>query len=96
MYYKREIQKLNKDNFKAWKELIRLHLETIRYLGIKYLNAKYKASTRTMTIKEIAKKKSHNIMMIDIASSLNYAKFDEVKDCGTTYEMWIKLKTSME
>ena len=31
-------------------------------------------------------------MMIDIASTLNYAKFDEVKDCGTTYEMWIKLK----
>ena len=30
-------------------------------------------------------------MMIDIASTLNYVKFDEVKDCATTYEMWIKL-----
>ena len=35
------------------------------------------------------------IMMIDIASSLNYAKFNEVKDYGTTYEMWIKLKAKL-
>ena len=31
-------------------------------------------------------------MMIDIASALNYIKFDEVKNCTTTYDMWIKLK----
>ena len=31
-------------------------------------------------------------MMIDIASSLNYVEFDEVKDCATTHEMWIKIK----
>ena len=29
--------------------------------------------------------------MIDISSSLNYAKFDEVKDCPTTFHMWKKL-----
>ena len=31
-------------------------------------------------------------MMIDIASSLNYSEFDEVKDCPTTFEMWEKLQ----
>ena len=31
-------------------------------------------------------------MMIDIASTLNYVEFDEVKICTTTYDMWIKLK----
>ena len=31
-------------------------------------------------------------MMIDIASALSYAKFDEVKDCKTSYEMWNKMK----
>ena len=31
-------------------------------------------------------------MMIDIASALSYAKFDELKDCKTAYEMWNKLK----
>ena len=31
-------------------------------------------------------------MMIDIASSLSYAKFDEVKDYKISHEMWTKLK----
>ena len=31
-------------------------------------------------------------MMIDIASSLNYAEFDEVKDCPTAFHMWKNLK----
>ena len=84
---------MNKDNFKAWKELMRLHLATIGDSRLKNLDAKYKALAGTMIIEEIVEEKNHNIMMIDIASSLNYAKFDEVKDCGTYYEMWIKLKS---
>ena len=40
-----------------------------------------------MTIEEIIEKKNHNIMMIDISSTLIYDKFDEVKDCKTTYAM---------
>ena len=31
-------------------------------------------------------------MMIDIASTLNYAEFDEVKGCSITHEMWKKIK----
>ena len=31
-------------------------------------------------------------MMIDIASTLSYVEFDEVKDCKTSYELWNKLK----
>lgn len=30
--------------------------------------------------------------MIDIASSLNYSKFNEVKDCPIAYELWGKIK----
>ena len=30
--------------------------------------------------------------MTDIASTLSYAKFDEVKDCKTNFDMWNKLK----
>ena len=36
--------------------------------------------------------KNHNIMMINIASSLNYPKFDEVKDFPTSHGMWNKLE----
>ena len=31
-------------------------------------------------------------MMMDIASSLGYEEFDEIKDCKNAHEMWIKLK----
>ena len=31
-------------------------------------------------------------MMIDIASTLSYEEFDEVKDCKISFEMWKKLK----
>ena len=69
MSYRREIPKPNKDNFKTWLELMRLHLETIGDLGLKYLD-KYGAPTWTTTIEEITKKKNHNIMIIDIAFAL--------------------------
>ena len=92
MSYRREIPKMNKDNFKAWNEIMRFHLETIGDLGLNYLDTNYVSPTRTITVEEIIKKKNHNIMMIDIVSTLNYVEFDEVKDGGIAFEMWIKLK----
>lgn len=44
------------------------------------------------SVGDIAEKKNHNIMMIDIASTLSYAKFDEVKDYKTVFKMWNKLQ----
>ena len=92
MSYRREIPKLNKDTFATWKGLMRLHLATISGSRCKYIDAKYKTPTRTLSVEDITEKKNHNIMMIDIASTLSYAEFDEVKDYKTTYEMWNKLK----
>ena len=92
MSYRREIPKLNKDNFVAWQGLMRLHLAIISDSSCKYLDAKYKTPTRTLSVEDIAKKKNHNIKMIDITSSLNYVEFDEVKYCKTIFDMWNKLK----
>ena len=92
MSYRREIPKLNRDNFVAWQGLMRLHLVTISDLGCKYLDAKYKTPTRTLSVEDIPKKKNHNIMMIDIASALSHVEFDEVKDCKIAHAMWTKLK----
>ena len=55
-------------------------------------DAKYKIPTGTLSIEDLAKKKNHNIMMIDIASALSYEEFDEVKDCKTDFKLWKKLK----
>ena len=67
-------------------------METINDLSCNYLNSEYKSPTRSLSIEEIFENKNHNIIMIDIAHALNYAEFDEVKSCTTTYDMWIKLK----
>ena len=83
---------MNKDNFVAWKGLMSLHLATINYSSWKYIDTEYKTPTGTLSVEDIAEKKNHNIMMIDIASALSYSKFDEVKDYKTTHAMWIKLK----
>ena len=71
---------------------MRLHLATISDLGCKYINAEYKTLNGTLSIEDLVEKKNHNIMMIDIASTLSYEEFDEVKDCKTAFEMWTKLK----
>jgi hypothetical protein len=71
---------------------MRLHLATINDSSCKYLDVEYKTPTGTLLVEDIAEKKNHNIMMIDIASALNYVEFDEVKNYTTTHEMQIKLK----
>ena len=92
MSYKREIPRLNKDNFSAWQGLMRLHMASIGDSRCKYFDEEYIDPTGTLSVGEIAKKKNHNTMMINIASALSYEEFDKIKDCTTTYAMWNKLK----
>ena len=91
MSYKREIPRLNKNNFSAWQGLMKLHLATIGDTGLKYLDAKYVEPSGTLSVNDIAEKKTHNNMMIDIASALSYEEFDDIKDCQTAFDMWNKL-----
>ena len=71
---------------------MRLHLAYIDDTGLKYLDEEYVAPTGTLSVNDIAKKKTHNTMIIDIASVLSYEEFDEIKDCKNAHEMGIKLK----
>ena len=34
------------------------------------------------------KKKDHNQAMLEIASTLSYAEFDDIKGCTSTFNMW--------
>ena len=61
----------------------------IQVVNILILNTKLPLN---ISVEDIAKKKNHNITMIDIIFALSYAKFDEVKDYKTAHEMWTKLK----
>ena len=59
---------------------MRLHLASIGDSGCKYLDEEYTTPIGTLFVGDIAEKKNHNTMMIDIASTLNYEEFDEIKD----------------
>ena len=87
MSYKREIPKLNTDKFLAWQGLMRLHLASIGDLGCKYLEEEYITPIGTLSVGDIVDKRNHNTMMIDIASTLSYEEFDEIKDYKTAFEM---------
>ena len=71
---------------------MRLHLASIGDSTWKYLDEDYTTPTGTLFVGDIAEKKNHNTMMIDIASSLSYEEFDEIKDYKNAYEIWNKLK----
>ena len=45
------------------------------------------------TAKDMKKKKEHNQAMLEIDSTLNYAEFDDIKGCDTTFKMWDDLST---
>ena len=49
--------------------------------------------TRVLTAKYMKKKKEHNQAMLEITSSLSYAKFDDIKGCDTAKKMWDALHT---
>ena len=53
MSYKREIPRLNRDNFSAWKGLMKLHLATIGDTWLKYLDEKYEEPTGTLSVNDI-------------------------------------------
>ena len=71
---------------------MRLYLATIHDLGCKYLDEEYKNPAGTLSVGDLTKNKNHNIMMIDIASTLSYDEFDGIKDCKIAFDMWNKLK----
>ena len=71
---------------------MRLHLASIGDTGLKYLDAEYVEPSCTLSVNDFAEKKTHNNMMIDIASALSYEEFGKIKDCKTANAMWKKMK----
>ena len=78
---KREVPKLNRDNFPAWQSLMKLHLGGIGGYAQECITTKHVESA-TPTTDDLIKKKEHNQAMLEIASALSYAKFDDIKVIG--------------
>ena len=81
---KREVPKLNRDNFPTWHNLMKLHLEGIGDHAQTSILVEHIDPIGVPTTKDMKKKKEHNQAMLEIASTLSYAKFDDIKGCDTT------------
>ena len=88
---KREVPKLNRDNFLACKILMRLHLGGIGDHAQSSILVEHVDLVGVPTTKDMKKKKEHNQAMLEIASTLIYAEFDDIKGCKTAYKMWESL-----
>ena len=89
---KREVPKLNKGNFSTWKILMKLHLGGIGDHAQNYITIEHVHPT-TPTTDDMRNKKEHNQAMLEIASTLSYVEFDDIKDIDSTKKMWDALKT---
>ena len=85
---KREVPKMNKDNFAAWKSLMKLHLASIGDYAQTSITVDHVDPAGPLTRDDMNKKKEHNQAMLEIASALSYAKYDDIKGCSTAHQMW--------
>ena len=91
MSYRGEIPKSKIENFKWWQESwsyiwepLEIHAYTLYKTSMWYI--------LILWLWIIWWKKNHNIMMIDICSSLKYSKIYKVNDWSTPFEIWNKLE----
>ena len=66
-----EVPKLNKDNFSAWKILMKLHLGGLGDYAQSIIYVEHADPSRAPTTDDLKMKKEHNQAMLDIASSLS-------------------------
>ena len=85
---KRDVPKLNGDNFATWKSLIKLHLGSIGDYAKTLITVEHVDPSGPLSADDLNKRKEHNHAMLEIASALNYAEFDDIKGCDTAFKMW--------
>ena len=58
-----------------------------------YIIVEHVDPTGTLTTEDMKKKKEHNQAMLEIASALSYAEFDDIKGLDSAKNMWDALNT---
>ena len=90
---KREVPNLNKDNFPTWKSLMKLVLGGFGDHAQSTIIVEHVDPVGAPTTEDMKKKKEHNQTMLEIASTLSYEKFDDIKVRDTAKKMWDTLHT---
>ena len=90
---KREVPRLNRDNFPAWKSLMKLHLGGLGDDAQTTITIEHVNPARVLIAEDLKKNKEHNQTMLEISSALSYDKFDDIKGCDSEKKMWDALHT---
>ena len=90
---KREVPKFNRDNFPAWKSMMKLHLRGLGDHEQSTITTEHVDPIGALTTKDLKKKKEHNQEMLEIASALSYVEFDDIKSTNIAKKMWDSLHT---
>ena len=75
---------------------MKLHLGSIGDHAQTSILVEHFDPTSVPTDEDMKNKKEHNQAMLEIASALSYAEFDDIKGCKTTYKMWKAYRPYME
>ena len=90
---KREVPKLNRDNFLGWKILMKLHLGGLGDHAQSTIIIEHVDPIGALTAKDLKKKKEQNHTMLEMASALSYANFNDIKGCDSAKKIWDALYT---
>ena len=88
---RREVPKLNRDNFFSWQSFMKLHLGGIGDYAQDCITIEH-VEPVAPTINDLRMRKEHNQAMLEIASPLSYAEFDDIKGLDSAKKMWDALK----
>ena len=72
---------------------MKLHLGGIGDRAQSCITMEHVDPTGTPTAKDMRKKKEHNQAMLEIASALSYAEFDDIKGLDNAKKIWDALNT---
>ena len=72
---------------------MRLHLGGIGDHAQNLITMEHVDPVGVPIVEDMKKKKEHNQAMLEIASALSYAEFDEIKGLDSSKKMWDALKT---
>ena len=72
---------------------MKLHLGSIGDYAHTSITVDHVDPVGPLTADDLSKKKEHNQAILEIASTLSYVKYDDIKGCDTTCKMWKNLST---
>ena len=67
---------------------MKFHLGSISNYAHTSISVDHVTPTGPLTIEDLRKRKEHNQAILEIASTLSYVEYDDIKDCDTGYKVW--------